>query len=413
MRVASVDIDQLRFKKASKTPEKWTSYLDGRRQLEKYGRIADALVHKSYIAEAKTLSALIIDEEIRAVFCTIAGCQTPALYEADPVDGKIKRFFKATTVVVDEASTSLRPHVMLLAMTFLAAKRLVLAGDHKQLAALLLTQKAKDHWAQSFLQRLVEQYRWPCVLLDIQYRMHDALYNHLIKHVYHHEIHSNYATAVPSSFLKELLSSMPLLVSNTRQTWKIESFMHFIDVHGEQITRPNSSSSNLAEAEYISAHVQSLLAIGRSKGSICVMTGYTDQLKLLRRTADRDGWGDIRAIMTIDSSQGSECEIIIVSMVATNSHASFMGKLQRACVLSSRQKEAIYFVGLALQWFSPKRTNGNLLHHILLTMRDRCKELGRPDFIVCAQGGETVEDLERGIRDVDVEEVTRAVKYVF
>ena len=76
---------------------------------------------------------------------------------------------------------------------------------------------------------------------------------------------------------------MSLLVSNTRQARKIESFMH-IDVHGEQITRLNNSSFDLVRNEYTSAHVKSLLTIERFKESICVTTDYIDQLKLALRS---------------------------------------------------------------------------------------------------------------------------------
>lgn len=401
-----IDIDQLRFKKASRAPERWSKYLEGRRQLKECGIIVTKDAYEGYIEQAKVLTADIVDNDIRGVFCTVAGCQTPALYQADPSDGKIKRSFKATTIVNDEASTSLRPHVMLLAMTFLHAKRLVLAGDFKQLSALLLTAPAKKWWSPSFLQKLKEHRRWPYTLLDIQYRMHDALYDHLIAYVYKTPIRSHYATTNPSVELQKLLASMPLRVSTTRNSWELNSFMHFIDIRGEQITKPGGSSSNVAEVEYISALVKVLVQSGRSKKSICVMTGYADQTKLLQRTANNDGWNDIKRLVTFDSSQGSECNYIIISMVATQGHCSFMAKLQRACVLSSRQKEGIFFVGDAGHWFSPTSTGYNLLHKMLVRMRDQCKDAGRPSFIVRAE--DRMEEKEEGeVLDVEAKKSYR------
>ena len=376
------DIDQLRLKKANADQDKWQNYLRGRAQLEECGRIISEDVYKAYARDVKQLNAAIIDNDVRGVYCTVAGCRVPALYEVDQVDGKIERYYQATMIINDEASTSLRPHIMLLAMTFLLAQRLVLAGDFKQLSALLLTTTAKKWWTPSFLQRIKERCLWPYTLLDIQYRMHDALYEHLVKFIYKVPIRSFYSTNDPTPELKSLMASMPLIVTTTRDAWKLQSFLHFIDVPGNQITKPGGSSSNPAEVEFISAMVQSLVRNGRSKKQICVMTGYTDQKKLLQRSAKDESWKDIKDIVSFDSSQGSEADIIIISMVATGGASSFMANLHRMCVSTSRQKVALYLVGNASYWFSPATAGFNMLHKMLEHMQEKCKENERPSFVV-------------------------------
>lgn len=373
-------LDQLRFKRAQQNPARWDAYLAGRREMQEYGRMMYEEPYKAYNKQAKLLSAEVLDKDVRGVFCTVSNCQTPALYQEDG-EGDVKRVFKATTIVADEAGTVLRPHLMLLLMTFVYAKRLVLAGDHKQLPALLLSELGKSWWSKSYLRDIMKN-GWPVTLLDIQYRMHDALYAHLVALIYKKPIRSAYSTDNPSSFLNGLLDIMPLRVDTSSETFELKSFMHFIDVRGEQQTRPGGSSSNPAEVELIDALVKSLILNGQPRKSICVMTGYQDQLKLLQRTSNEQGWGDIAKVLTIDSSQGAEYKILIISLVSTRGLAGFMNQPERACVMTSRQGEALFCVGNGDYWFKRKHDGFNMLHKILVHMRNACEEAKRPSFIV-------------------------------
>lgn len=59
------------------------------------------------LSRARSLNEEILDNDIRVIFCIIAGCQTSAIHQEDSVDDTLKRYSKITTSVVDEADTVL------------------------------------------------------------------------------------------------------------------------------------------------------------------------------------------------------------------------------------------------------------------------------------------------------------------
>ena len=92
-------------------------------------------------------------------------------------------------------------------------------------------------------------------------------------------------------------------------------------------------------------------------------------------------WSDVKVIMTVDSSQGEEYDIVIVSLVTTKDQPGFMGSLQRANIATSRLKEALYFVGKATYWFTRQSGGFKYLHNILKHINGRSSAWGRPVFI--------------------------------
>jgi len=145
-------IDQLRHQLASQNREAYASYLRGREELKEHGNIADEEVHKAYSKQCKSMNKYILGTSVRVVFCTVASCQTPALYEEDPANGDLKWYFKATTIIVDEAGTIERPFLMMLCVAFPDSQRLVLAGDPFQLPAFKLSETTKTYWPKCYLE---------------------------------------------------------------------------------------------------------------------------------------------------------------------------------------------------------------------------------------------------------------------
>lgn len=192
-------------------------------------------------------------------------------------------------------------------------------------------------------------------------------------------------------------------MSTPRDTYHLKSFLHFIDVaDGQQESIEGGSSWNVAEVEHVHATVKALLEAGFAKSDICVMTGYKAQLKRLGQKAKANGWHDVKRILTIDSSQGSEYKIVIISLVRTGGGrmyinmyprherhadlvvAGFLGTRPRANVGTSRQQEVLYFVGRASYWFTPPRHSKAYMHRILARMRDTAPG-HRPPFVVSSQ----------------------------
>ena len=146
-------LDQLRFRLAQSNSSQWQAYLTGRNELMTDGVISSEDIHKGYSKQAVALSHQVLDSDaVQVVFCTVASCLTPNLYNEIPETKKIQWFFKATTVFLDDAGTAQRPNMMMLVMAFPNTKRMSMAGDPLQLSALVLNPENRNLWPSSYLQ---------------------------------------------------------------------------------------------------------------------------------------------------------------------------------------------------------------------------------------------------------------------
>ncbi|KAL8833445.1 MAG: hypothetical protein Q9176_007975 [Flavoplaca citrina] len=311
---------------ALKDSEEWGGYLQGREVLTAHGIIDDKGIYKAY--KNKELSTKVLASGMLAVFCTVTGAQSSALYQEDKATSSLNWFYPANTIIVDEAKTIWRPALMMLVMTFRDTARLILAGDPLQLSGLLLDTKTRSLWKKSYLQDIMDR-KFPRVILGKQYRMHDCLYAATAAVIYKIRIIADKLTSNPSAFRRRLLAS-PITVNVPQASYELRSFLHFLDVpHGVQELSDGSSSFNQAEVEVVNSLVLSLLdrGVAEHEGS------YTVQKKALEDAAKAN------------ASQGTENFVMILSLVKTDGLPGFIGKKQRANVATSRQKEALYFVG--------------------------------------------------------------------
>ncbi|KAI4148103.1 MAG: hypothetical protein LQ341_001668 [Variospora aurantia] len=380
-------IDALRYTIAMADQSKWTAYCSGREQLQQFGRIDQEGLLKGYLAHAKLLSRQVLNAS-SAVFSTVATCQSTVLYEEEKVDGTLVWHFPATSIIVDEAGTVHRPHLMIAIMSFLSAQRLVLAGDPYQLPPFTLSEGAKEVWPPSYLDDIIKR-GYPSKMINVQYRMHDQLYAHLVKVIYKKPIDSARKSSDDSPYLKTLLRHPILASGRPGEVFKLRSFLHFLDVsYGIQRWEESGSSSNQHEVDVIDSLVRNLLTRdGIKKKDIGVMTGYRAQRKLLWTKAVANGWADVNFIGTIDSSQGSQYKIVILSLVTTDGLPKFMRDSHRANVATSRQQEALYLVGKHQYWSEIQkvkgwfRANKTAIHNIVA---DMTRTQG-PTFVVGSQ----------------------------
>lgn len=157
-------------------------------------------------------------------------------------------------------------------------------------------------------------------MINVQYRMHSELYAHLVNVIYKKPIDSFRKTKDGSPFLQSLLSQPILASARPSEVYKLRSFLHFLDVdYGVQVREQSGSSSNQQEVDVVDSLVRTLITRdGIEKKDIGVMTGYAAQKKLLWLKARAGGWTDVSFIGTIDSSQGSQYKIVILSLVTTD-----------------------------------------------------------------------------------------------
>ena len=116
---------------------------------------------------------------------------------------------------------------------------------------------------------------------------------------------------------------------------------------------------------------------------IGIITGYRRQVQAIRARLDTDSWADgIRNLVridTIDSYQGSENRIIILSLVRNNKadKAGFIDDAPRINVAISRAKERLLILGAASFW--GKRNNNSPLGNVYRYISSAI-ERGHPEY---------------------------------
>jgi superfamily I DNA and/or RNA helicase len=82
---------------------------------------------------------------------------------------------------------------------------------------------------------------------------------------------------------------------------------------------------------------------------VCIITFYAGQVLCINKALERAGMGGGMRVMTVDSFQGSECDVVILSFVRSNSRGSvgFVKGYQRLNVALTRAKHLLICVGCA------------------------------------------------------------------
>jgi|GEM_PF-5711926 len=261
-------------------------------------------------------------------------------------DGGMEEF---DTVIVDEAA---RANPLELFLVLCRARRIILLGDEKQLphmvddaiAALVAggldAEEARrqilDRLRETLFGRLVRLYA-ECppgglrrvVPLDIQFRSQPIIADYISQEFYGGGLRSPDGHDVADPIR---------LLGDARVGW--------IDVRGSFERKSDSGSSyRAAEIEVVRSLVQQ--ALKSSEGSIGVISFYGAQVERLKEAAITDGWGERVHVGTVDSFQGREYDLVIVSCVRANRgrNVGFLAVRSRICVALSRAKGSLVCVG--------------------------------------------------------------------
>ena len=276
------------------------------------------------------------------------------------IHNELLRQVKPEIVLVEEAAEVLEPQ--LLAVLGPWVKHLVLIGDHQQLRPPVESYSLrKDYnFDVSMMERLINN-KMPFATLAKQNRMR-------------------------VEFAELLLDIYPDLESNLQRVSKntapncMEKSMFFWNHTYPENNHQGRSYSNDEEAERALKLAMFFIQQGISPGRITILAAYQGQTSLIRRllrqaekddpsffstetvastyTQMEDGnteKSNERVIVhTIDNYQGDENDIIIVSLVRS-SKPGFLSSLNRRCVVQSRAKCGMYFIG-------NKETFSSVLH---------------------------------------------------
>lgn len=264
-------------------------------------------------------------------------------------------------VIVDEAG---RATFSELAIAMQSAKRVMLVGDHKQLAPNYDTDHikevcrtlnlSKEEVTKTDFERAFNLNNGH--VLSTQYRMAPAIGEIISQCFYDGHLKTDPKTPL------EWMKSLPVPWNKT-VSWIDTSGCGYLENN-----IPKGGVSNEAEVELLSSLLHELINIdgaveklkiwdkNDSTPPIGIITGYRKQVELLEHNLENSTWAtgirDLIKIDTIDSYQGSENRIILLSLVRHNTEnkTGFMNDNARVNVALSRAKERLVIVGAGAMW---------------------------------------------------------------
>lgn len=259
---------------------------------------------------------------------------------------------KFDSVFIDESAQALEPIAWI---GILRSRRCVLAGDNCQLAPVTrseLGMKLSKNGELTVFERaqrvLPVSFK---VLLVRQYRMNQIICQWSNETMYRNALETD--TSVASILPKDLClnnhdtSASPLFAAD------LSSPIIFIDTAGCDFEESNEddlgishsrrvSKQNTGEANIVVAHVESLLAAGIAEQSIKVIAPYSAQVRKLKTLLSENV-----EVATVDGFQGRESDIIVLSLVRSNSKrdVGFVADHRRLNVALTRAKRQVCLIG--------------------------------------------------------------------
>lgn len=248
------------------------------------------------------------------------------------------RDLKFNTVVIDEAGQALEPACWI---PILKAQKLILAGDHCQLSPTIKSaEAARNGLSTTLLEQCVALYPQAVTLLNVQYRMNEAIMGYSSKVFYDDRLTADASVAHHLLFAGDT----PFI---------------FVDTAGcgfdEQPV--GTSVANPDEAAFVFKHLHKLVAelapiypIDKFP-AIAVISPYQEQIRLLREqlanSPDLLPYGNKISVNTIDSFQGQERDIVYISMARSNSDGviGFLADIRRMNVAMTRARKKLVIIG--------------------------------------------------------------------
>ncbi|WP_367110172.1 AAA domain-containing protein [uncultured Psychrobacter sp.] len=281
-------------------------------------------------------------------------------------------------VIIDEAARSISSE---LAIAMQSGKRILLVGDHKQLPP-IYSQEHKlalarrlgipkrgeeldDALGSDFERVFQSEYgKHTCATLKTQYRMAPAIGN-LVSYCFYDGLLEN---GKQETDIPDIYNSVPK---------ELEACVSWLDTsslpNAYHTGASNGSSSNRVEIDIIIKLLQKLQnddeLLSSDMATKCLKEGdhligvicmYAEQKRLLRKKFNENTWDDnfrkLVKIDTVDSYQGKENRVIIVSLTRFDKQLTtgFLHLPNRTNVSLSRAMDKLVIVGATKTWESPK-----------------------------------------------------------
>ncbi|KAF6211094.1 hypothetical protein GE061_014208 [Apolygus lucorum] len=257
---------------------------------------------------------------------------------------KMMDFLKPKIILVEEAAEVIEAHTV--ASLSKHCEHLILVGDHKQLRPLTSSYLiGKDaHLDVSMYERLVRN-GFPHCTLNTQYRMRPEIASLIAPAVY--------PDLVNDSSVDELPHVLGVCAD-----------LYFVDHNvQEDETIETVSRWNVYEAEFLLALCIYLVRQGYQPDQITVLATYAEQESYFNKEKLNYPELDEVLMATVDSFQGKESDIVLLSLVRSNveGNIGFLAQRNRINVALSRAKRGLFITGNSRSLL----TKGGLWHEVI------------------------------------------------
>ena len=244
---------------------------------------------------------------------------------------KRARGLECDTLIIDEAGQMTIPLAL---MGMIKAKKVIFAGDHKQLPPIVSSEEVKSELKQSVFQNLIADYN--CTMLDTSFRMCEPICAYVSELFY-----DGHLKAMKRGHGDALICNDPLY------SFDSPVVLHEIDDEGEQVSEK--------ETEFITNTVAEFIVKGISADEIAVLSPFRAQATNIRRAIrkheniSKEDGAKVSSD-TVDKMQGQEREVIIYSLTSGNIEymtemAEFLYNPNKMNVAFSRAKSKLIIVG--------------------------------------------------------------------
>ncbi|KAI1473401.1 P-loop containing nucleoside triphosphate hydrolase protein [Daldinia eschscholtzii] len=295
-------------------------------------KFRDLLADNARIAKNLKMNRWYKDTQcIKAQQIEIIGCTTTGLCKYRGLLAALR----PRTMLIEEAAETREANI--LSALYGSLEQLILVGDHQQLAPHCDTPglgQEPYYMRVSMFERLVHL-NMPFTVLNMQRRMIPAL----------REILNEFYPSLQDHPVVTQGHSRPPIPGMAVPSF----FFHHTWTEGQD---ENLSRFNILEAEMIIRFIDYLLMNGTPASQITVLTFYRGQKKKIISLfkSQMRQWAPFTNVFTVDSYQGEENDIVILSLVRSKGpngphQAGFLQDENRGVVSISRARRGFYVFG--------------------------------------------------------------------
>lgn len=242
-----------------------------------------------------------------------------------------------STVFIDEAAQAIEGACWI---PILRAERVVMAGDHCQLPP-TIKNPATQELARTLFEKSIACQADAGVLLNTQYRMHQAIMEFPSMQFYQGELRAHASVA------------QHCLAPDQTSDYALNQPIEWIDTAGcsfDEVQDPESKSyANPEEANLLRQVLEQILSDPAclTGFSIGVIAPYRQQVEALKALDWSFAASHPLNIETVDSFQGQERDLIVMSFVRSNhdGEIGFLRDLRRTNVAMTRARKKLVLIG--------------------------------------------------------------------